>query len=293
MKNMFILLFPLWCGVFSINSGASVTSIETQNTATKAQPTLTIIDIAGDKTQLTSEQLLQHPALVQLTLDDNPVYPNCSITYSAVPARLLFDKSTIKDDSVIQFRATDGFSAPLPQQILLNSNAKRPIAFIAVEDQNQKWPIIDGKNKSAGPFLLIWKNVHLSLSGAENWPYQLVEFEVKDSFVTSYPNVIPGSEIQTTSDVYLGFQSFVNNCFACHKMNKEGKSDIGPDLNVPMNPTEYFKEEALKKLIRNPASVRFWSNQLMSAFDESMISDDELEKLIRYLAYMRERKVDH
>lgn len=257
----------------------------------EANDTLTVTDLVGNKTLFTSEQLLQHPDKVELTLESDIVYPDEQIVYDAIPVYSIIDEKSTNTDSIIQFKATDGFSAPLPQKKLLNKSTTQAIAYIAIESAKQKWPNVPGRNFSAGPFYLIWKNAHLSDISVEDWPFQLAEFEIKSSFESSYPDMLPGNDIVKTSDVYLGFQSFVRNCFACHKMNNEGEGAIGPDLNLPMNPTEYFKRDALKKLIRDPASVRTWPNQLMGAFNESMISDSELDQLVEYMSYMRNRKV--
>ena len=35
---------------------------------------------------------------------------------------------------------------------------------------------------------------------------------------------------------------FVNKCFTCHTMNQAGSASVGPDLNLPMNPTEHVME---------------------------------------------------
>ena len=257
----------------------------------QAANTLTITDLSGNKTVFTAQQLLVHPEMIQLTLKKDVVYPSQRIEYSAIPVYSLINKSKTNVDSVIQFKATDGFSGPLPQEKLLNKDAEKSIAYVAIESNNQKWPMLQGRNFSAGPFYLVWKNPHLSNISDESWPFQLAEFEIKTSFETTYPNAIPAVDISKTSDIYAGFQSFVRNCFVCHKMNNEGEGVIGPDLNVPMNPTEYFKDEALKNLIRNPASIRTWSNQLMGAFPESLISNEELEHLVEYLHHMSKRKV--
>jgi mono/diheme cytochrome c family protein len=38
---------------------------------------------------------------------------------------------------------------------------------------------------------------------------------------------------------------FVTQCLVCHKLNGAGSADVGPDLNLPENPTEYFQASAL------------------------------------------------
>ena len=100
--------------------------------------------------------------------------------------------------------------------------------------------------KSAGPFYLIWKNPKLSDIGTENWPFMLAGFDVKKSLEMTYPKIIPASNIKKSDDVYLGMQSFVKNCFACHKMNAQGEGVMGPDLNLPMNQQSTLKKQHLK-----------------------------------------------
>lgn len=251
-----------------------------------ANSSLAIIDALGNKTVYTAEQLLRHPDVIRLTLKKDIVYSDHQLEYTAVPVHSLISKSQIDTDSIIQFKATDGFSAPLPQQELLNKNPNQAIAYVAIEETPGKWPNLKGRDFSAAPFYLIWVNPDYSNISGESWPFQLAALEIKDAFEHSYPNVVPASDIAKTSDIYAGFQSFVKNCFVCHKMNNEGEGVIGPDLNLPMNPTDYFKDAALKKLIRNPASVRTWQNQLMGSFDESMLSEQELDQLIAYLKHM-------
>ena len=73
-------------------------------------------------------------------------------------------------------------------------------------------------------------------------------------------------------------------------MNGNGTASIGPDLNLPRNPTEYFEAEGLEALIRNPASVRTWPGMVMRGFSAAVIPDAELADLIAYLGYMSAHK---
>jgi hypothetical protein len=52
-----------------------------------------------------------------------------------------------------------------------------------------------------------------------------------------------------------------------------------------MNVTEYFQIPALKKLIRDPASVRQWPEQKMQGLDQSVLSDSDLDAMIDWFAY--------
>jgi mono/diheme cytochrome c family protein len=83
-----------------------------------------------------------------------------------------------------------------------------------------------------------------------------------------------------------GLQVYVANCAVCHQLNGGGDASIGPDLNRPYSPVEYFHEKYLRKLIRNPASVRTWKASLMPGFTSKMISDDSLDDLLAYFRLM-------
>ena len=73
-------------------------------------------------------------------------------------------------------------------------------------------------------------------------------------------------------------------------MNGDGAATIGPDLNLPMNPTEYFAPGVLGPYVRDPAGVRSWPGMIMHGFSAAAIPDDELADLIAYLRYMSAHK---
>jgi cytochrome c1 len=58
-----------------------------------------------------------------------------------------------------------------------------------------------------------------------------------------------------------------------------------------MNATEYFTESALRKLVRNPKSVRDRGASAMPGFDGSRLSETELDDIIAYLKHMAGKKV--
>ena len=203
----------------------------------------------------------------------------------------LFQDFSIADDVVIQFRSLDGYAAPISKERLLSKSTKASTAYIAIEDPKEKWPELKPGKPSAGPFYLIWKNPELSKIGPAEWPYMLTAFESKGTLLQLYPKIFPSSKISKNDPINLGMRVFTKSCFACHTLNQSGASKVGPDLNIPMNPTEYFQIAALKKLIRSPGSVRFWQHSGMPGFPVEVISDKELADLIAYLSYMSKNKL--
>ena len=257
--------------------------------AFSGEPTLTLVTKTGEKAFTVSE-LLKRKDVEVVVVENDPVYPGQKMEYVALKVTSLFDQIELDDDAVIQFKTLDGFSAPVSRQRLLNKSSKESIAYIAMELPDKKWPPMKPGKPSAGPFYLIWKNPELSHISSEEWSYMLAAFEVKGSLETTYPEIFPSNKLSGDDPVTKGFRLFVKNCFACHTMNKVGASGIGPDLNVPMNPTEYFRTAALKKLIRNPQAVRHWPNGRMKGFKPDIISNEDLDHLIAYLAHMSKHR---
>lgn len=257
-----------------------------------AEPTITIdVPSKGIVKTYTRHDLLGKANKESLDMRDTPVYIGQDMHYIVVPVAVLFEQMDIKDDALIQFKTQDGFSAPVNTKNLLNRDPKGAIAYIAIEDENNKWPTLKNKKgETAGPFYLIWKNPQLSDVREEEWPYQLSGFQVKSTLKEIYPNIFPDPSLAKTSGVNKGFKIFTQNCFACHTMNKQGESQIGPDLNVPHSPTEYFKEPYLRMLIRDPQHLRFWPQGKMRGFSEKVLSNKELDDLISYLKHMSQHK---
>jgi len=233
--------------------------------------------------------LLARKDATTIEIPEDPAYPNKKMNYRVVPVASLFNEVKIPASATIQFECMDGFSAPISKDQLLNVSPEGSIAYIAVEPAHQKWPSLKpGVNdKTAGPFYLVWKNPKKSKIGTEEWPFQLAGFTVKESTESRFPNIAPRSKL---AGIDRGYKIFLKNCFACHTMNREGESQLGPDLNVPMNPIEYLGEENLKKQIRNPQDLRTWPQARMNGFSEAVISNDELNDLVAYLKQMATQK---
>jgi mono/diheme cytochrome c family protein len=189
---------------------------------------------------------------------------------------------------VVQCNGADGFSAILEKTRLFSTDPKASKAFLAIEDPKSPWPPLPGKAASAGPFYLVWTNPKASSVSSEEWPYQIASFTIVTDAHALFQHIYPADDAPAA--IHHGFISFQTNCFPCHKMNGNGAGSIGPDLNLPMNPTEYLQSSALKALIRNPASVRTWPQRVMSGFSAAALPDAELDDLVAYLGYMSKRK---
>jgi mono/diheme cytochrome c family protein len=266
----------------SVGSWVLATFVLISLNARAAQATL---EIVADKERLSysQSQLLSRRDLHTLSTTDSE-YKQRLTEFKAIPIADLLAGLTIPELAVVQFNSSDGFSANLERSRLLSADPKASKAFLAIEDPRNPWPQLGGKAASAGPFYLLWMNPRASGIGPEEWPYQIVSIHILSDARSVFPDIFPATD--AAPNVQKGFKSFQKNCFACHKMNGNGTASIGPDLNLPMNPTEYFEAEGLTALIRNPASVRTWPGMVMRGFSAAVIPDAELADLIAYLGYM-------
>ncbi len=105
------------------------------------------------------------------------------------------------------------------------------------------------------------------------WPYQVVSLSVQDAPAKRWPSLAVDPMLPALHPARHGQTIFVNKCFTCHTMNQAGSASAGPDLNLPMNPTEYFTDAGLRALIR-----------------EEDLSDEELGLILAYLSHMAGRK---
>ncbi len=264
------------------------------NSAAKpADPQLTIRSAAKTIAYSRSALLSRHD-LEKIVLDDIPTYPGKRIEYWAVPLFHLFEGIRLDSEATVQFRCTDGFSAPVNPTRILDHASGSSVAYIAIEKPTEPWPAVhpDQSPSTAGPFFLIWKNPSLSRIEKEEWPYQLEGFEVGGSLRETFPKIFPPKSFSEQSSVARGFRTFQRSCFTCHKINEQGLSDFGPDLNLPQSPTEYYSETALRTFIRNPQKLRRWKNDKMLGFSPQELSETDLSDLIEYLKAMSKSRND-
>jgi mono/diheme cytochrome c family protein len=253
--------------------------------AADPEPTLRV----GAK-RYTVSDLLKRPELETITVKHDPAYGGREMQYQAIPAAALFAETKIREDEVVQFRCLDGFVASISKERIMHTGAGQSVAYIAIENPQSKWPRMPVRLAagSAGPFYLVWLKPELSGILQEEWPYQVIAFEVKGRLKDLYPRIFPTN--QQAAAVARGLKLFQQTCFACHTINREGPSQVGPDLNLPLNPTEYLKESVLPRYIRNPKAIRSWEASKMPGFGTDALSDEDISNIVDYLKQMAAEK---
>jgi len=257
--------------------------------AAHTQLTVTLNDSAHTYTR---EELLNNPAVVEITVVKDPAYKT-AMHYQAVPLSALLAKNSILPGQVIQAAAADGFTVTLPLDLVLRKpGSKGAVPYVAIEPPAQPWPEIQGQKISAGPFYVVWLRPEADDIRTEQWPYGIVTIKATDSPIKRWPALAIDSKLPPTSPIRAGQDLFVSNCLVCHTLNGAGDSEVGPDLNLPKNPTEYFKPGILHAYIRDPGSIRHWKTMWMKGFSKDTLSDREIDQIIAYLAYMAGHKID-
>lgn len=239
------------------------------------------LQLSNQKQKLARADLLRLPPTRSITIPDDPVYKR-TMTYTAVPLSAIL--RDIRAFHSLQFKAADGFAADIPVNLLLS--ASEP--WLAIETAGKPWPEVKPGGPSAGAFYLVWLTPEKSGITPEQWPFQVVSISNVEPLQQRYPQIVP--DAATDSAAYRGLQVFAMQCAVCHRINGGGDGTIGPDLNKPFNPTEYFHEDFLRKLIRNPASVRTWPQSVMPGFSETTLSGAQLDDLLAYLRQMAKQK---
>jgi mono/diheme cytochrome c family protein len=259
--------------------------------AQAAEPVLQVS--VGDATRSFSrDQLLARPDAATIEVPNDITYRK-AMTYRAVPVAALLKGLDVPAGSAIETVATDGFIAQIPSDLMLNTDQAKAIAWVAVEPEDAPWPIISGKGYTAGPFNIVWTGAEVGTIRSEYWAYQTAKLVSQLSPAARWPQIAVDPALSADDPLRKGQALYIAQCLPCHKLNGAGASDVGPDLNLPMNATEYMTPKGLHALIRDPKSVRTWPEQRMTGFPPSFVSDEEIDLIIAYLGHMAGRKVPH
>jgi mono/diheme cytochrome c family protein len=254
-----------------------------------AEPELSI-EIGGSARHLTRAELLKSPSLAEIDIAADVTYAR-PMHYRAIPMDSLLAGADLPRDQILEAVASDGFVGSLPAELVLHPRPDAARAYLAIEPPDAPWPKLKGTEPSAGPFYIVWLNPEASGVRSEQWPYRVATIRSADSPGRRWPALDVGPSLAADDPRRAGETLFVTQCLACHRLNGAGSSDLGPDLNRPENPTEYFQLDALKRYIRNPGAVRHWPNMQMQGFREEALSDREIDLIIAYLQRMAVRKM--
>ena len=239
-----------------------------------------------------TEILLARPDVAEVEIPADVGYRGERRRYRALPLAALLAAlpGPPPPGGALEAVATDGFVAQIPLALAMQAVPGAARAWLAIEPADAPWPPLPGKQASAGPFYVVWERPGASRISSEYWPYQLAVLRHASAPAARWPQIAADLSLPPDHPARLGQEVFAATCLACHRMDGGGASEVGPDLNRPMNPTEYFQPTALRRYLRDPASVRAWPGQRMPGFAPDQISEAELDALVAYLEHMAARR---
>ncbi len=218
-----------------------------------------------------------------VTVDDH--YLKRAVNYRAVPLAKMLKTLTTEFQAYDEFifRCADGYLAHVSRE---DFEAGRLDSFFLAygEDADSfRSKIPQGKAEvSPEPFYAVATDA--AGFATLSWPYELVAIELVN-FKQTFP-ALYFAGIEKSIEASKGFALFRKECLKCHSLNLQG-GDIGPELNVPLNVTEYRDAATLKKFIRNASAFRAKSK--MPPYTH--LSDAQLESILAYLKAMAKHKV--
>ena len=238
---------------------------------------------SGVTRRFTASELLARSDVATLAVANDVSYGR-TMTYLAVPlVKLLSELPRDERADTLESRASDGFAAQIPLSLVSAGAKGGAVPWIAVEPPGQPWPNLPGKVQGAGPFYLVWDSPERSGVASEQWPYQLASLELVESPAHRWPQLAADPLLPPDAPARRGQLVFVTNCLPCHRLNGGGAAEMGPDLGIPMNVTEYLTEGGLRAIVREPRAVRTWPLLQMPGFSSDALPDSELDALIAYL----------
>jgi len=248
---------------------------------TQTDPTLTITTNAAHPVTYTRSQLLARQDLDTLTVAGNPAFPGKSTNYKAIKLCNLLTGISADQNGKFEFVGADGYVTIIPANSIMDCSGKHNVAYLAIEP-NQPWPPLPHGSGTAGPFDLIWKSA--TPVRPQYWPWQVVEIRMAQN---TNELTAPAT---TDSHVQAGFNTFKQYCSVCHAINGMGNSIMGPYLNLPMSPVEYYKNDTLlRRFIRNPQDIRKLEKDRMPGVGNAL-SATEMDNLVAYMRYMSQHR---
>ena len=225
--------------------------------------------------------LLQPAATVRVSND--PVFHKAK-TFRAVDLRVLMQKYLPLNrldtaHTQVVFECEDGYSPSMPLRDLLARQSYLAVADVDAPAR-QDWinAVKEGREMKVAPFYVVYTDVPAD-DYRYKWPYNLVRLRL-----------VPASDetkvlLPKDGLMVKGYDLFRTHCLTCHALNGVG-GQMGPELNYPVNVTEYWRPEHLRAFVRNPSAYR--QNCKMPAL--SYLTDAQIDEILKYVGYMKDFK---
>lgn len=247
-----------------------------------------LIIIDKKKVIISIENIFLEKNLEKLSNVKIQAYPRRRFNIKAIKICNLLKLSSYNKKK-IKITAKDNFFIYLVNDEINNCSNLSKIPYIAIENKKSPWPKLIGNHEKVGTFSLIWIGNNAMEIAKEKWIRNISSIEIlKENEQVELKSLLPAS---ANTQEKNGFKVYEENCSPCHSLNLVGQHEIGPDLNYPNNPLEYFSEKILRQFIRDPQSIHYYKNAKMEGFDSKAISEKNLNDLINFMRLVSHNKI--
>jgi len=234
-----------------------------------------IIEIDGNEKVLRQRDLRKKykNELKKLEVKEHPNYNNKTIHYRGVLFKEIiqsFSRKLTGEDFVI-ITCTDGYQPVLKGEYFYDNKALLAFEEISPKarvTEDGRWTKVKMEDEyvSPGPYYLVWPSVE---NHKHSWPYQIQKISIiKKIQFKEFSKIEP-----TASIAKKGFELFKNKCIKCHSIKYVGPKGKAPDLAAVMG---YRNKSYIRNRIRKGRGK-------MPPFSKSMITDIEIDELVKYL----------
>ena len=204
--------------VLAVTLAFSLVAFTTPPSVWAAGPTLTMSADGGVRI-FDRDALLARTDVVEITTSRD-------VAYRSPRLAKLLEGVAIPPDAVLEAASQDGFVTQPPRDLVYANHGV--IAHLAIEIADAPWPPIPGKDKSAGPFYIVWLGDQASSVPVMNWPYQVLSLSVQEAPAMRWPSLAVDPMLPALHPARGGQTFFANKCFTCQKMNRPGRRRLAP-----------------------------------------------------------------
>lgn len=198
------------------------------------------------------------------------------LSFSLADVLKLMDASDAED---LVFHCLDGYQSTTAAANVAKLDLRLAYGEDGIPGQ---WSLIPTGKTMTDPAPFIVVSANSSDSKVFSWPFQMNRIEAV-SFASKFPLVLP-TGVPANSAVARGFGIFREQCLKCHSVNLQG-GEIGPELNIPQNITEYRSTRFLRQWLHDPNQFR-----ARARMPPTELTPEEIDEVIAYLRHMARHK---